>query len=465
MTQLRQAEETRARLAAIVESSDDAIVSEDLDGTIITWNQGASRIFGYAPGEAIGRSITMLAPPDLPDEIPGFLAAVRRGERVGQVETRRRHQDGTLIDVSVTVSPIRDATGRIVGVSKVARDIGDRKRSDGALRTYAARLENLHAIGQAILAARSPEEIAGTALNQLAQLVPCWMGSVVIFDFEAGEARIFASTGGVWDLYPSGVRRILEVVREDELEFLRQGRTSAVADLQEVASMSQVIVVLKARGMRSYVQLPLRHRGRLIGSLNFGSDRPAAYAAEHIEVAREVADLLAIAIWQALLFEEVQSAKGRLEVISCRLIRAEEDERRRIARELHDEIGQALTAAKLEVQRASRQIRSREAKDWLVAGTELIERTLEQVRDISLALRPSLLDDLGLVTALRSLVTGLSRRSGITSQLEAEETIGRLHPDVETTCFRVAQEALTNVERHAQLRGTSGSNWPDRHPC
>jgi PAS domain S-box-containing protein len=127
-------EEAQARLAAIVESSDDAIVSKTLDGIIRSWNAGAERLFGYAPHEAIGQPITLIIPPNRLDEEHEILARIARGERVQHFETVRVSKQGRLIDISLTVSPVRDAAGRIIGASKVARDITDRKRAEGALQ-------------------------------------------------------------------------------------------------------------------------------------------------------------------------------------------------------------------------------------------------------------------------------------------------------------------------------------------
>ncbi len=115
-------------LAAIVESSDDAIVSKNLDGIVSSWNQGAERLFGYSAEEMIGRPISILIPPDRPDEEPEILRRIRRGERLDHFETVRMHKDGSRLDVSVTISPVKDESGEIVGASKVARDIGTEKR-------------------------------------------------------------------------------------------------------------------------------------------------------------------------------------------------------------------------------------------------------------------------------------------------------------------------------------------------
>jgi PAS domain S-box-containing protein len=137
ITEVRAAQQDRLRLAAIVDSSTDAIIGSELDGTIVSWNAGAERLYGYTAEEAIGRTGTMLAPEDRPDEIPGILARISAGEEIEAYETVRRGRDGTLVDVSLNVSPLIDAQGRIVGASAIARDIGDRKHFESKLRFFA----------------------------------------------------------------------------------------------------------------------------------------------------------------------------------------------------------------------------------------------------------------------------------------------------------------------------------------
>jgi PAS domain S-box-containing protein len=134
ITERKQAETARARLAAIVESSDDAIIGKDRDGTIVSWNHGAERIFGYTSDEVIGRSVYMLIPADRVDAERSILERIGRGERVNPFETLGCRKDGTLLDIWLTVSPIADARGRIVGASRTARDITERKRAESALQ-------------------------------------------------------------------------------------------------------------------------------------------------------------------------------------------------------------------------------------------------------------------------------------------------------------------------------------------
>lgn len=137
----RPAGRTALLLSAIVDSSDDAIVSKDLNGAVLSWNKSAERLFGYTAQEAIGRTIAeLIIPEDRQDEEPDILARLRRGERIDHFETVRRRKDGSLLEVSLTISPVREAEGRIIGASKIARDISDRKRAERAIQALNSQL-------------------------------------------------------------------------------------------------------------------------------------------------------------------------------------------------------------------------------------------------------------------------------------------------------------------------------------
>ncbi|MGH7057201.1 MAG: PAS domain S-box protein, partial [Acetobacteraceae bacterium] len=179
VTERRRIERTANRLAAIVEFSDDAMIRKNLDGIIQTWNAGAERMFGYTAEEAIGRPVTILMPPERKDEEPGILARIRRGERVDRYETVRQRKDGSLLDISLSVSPIRDAEGRVVAASKVARDITWRKRAEAVLRESEERKAFLLKLSDALQPLRDPLNVQ----HEVARLLGEYLGASRAFYF------------------------------------------------------------------------------------------------------------------------------------------------------------------------------------------------------------------------------------------------------------------------------------------
>ena len=172
-SEIKRAEEVRARLAAIVESSGDAIIGKDLDGIVSSWNHSAERLFGYSAEEIIGQSINLIIPPDRNNEEIAFLERLRRGDSIDHYETVRMDKGGRYIDVSVTLSPIRDAFGAVVGVSKSVRDITERKRVEEALRSSEQRwATTLQSIGDAVISTDSIGNVE--FMNEVAQNLTGW---------------------------------------------------------------------------------------------------------------------------------------------------------------------------------------------------------------------------------------------------------------------------------------------------
>jgi PAS domain S-box-containing protein len=310
ITERKEAERSTALLAAIVNFSDDAIVSKNLDGVITSWNKAAERMFGYTAEEAVGRNITLIIPPDRQDEEAMILERLKRGEPFEHFETIRVRKDGTSLDVSLTISPVKDSAGRVVGASKVARDISGQKKADVMLRESEEQLRNL-------------------------------AGSL--------ETQVQART-----------------------EELEQRNTEVLKQAQELRELSQ------------------------------------------------------------------------------RLMHSQDEERRHLARELHDSVGQMVTSLGMDL--AIIVQHGRQSLPQLVVAAEdaqrLVRQLSQEIRTVSYLLHPPMLDELGLPGALRLYAQGLGER-GLTVSLSIPKDFGRLSREMEMVIFRIVQECLTNVHRHS----------------
>jgi two-component system CheB/CheR fusion protein len=252
VTARKQAEEAQARLAAIVASSEDAIVSKDLTGVITSWNSGAERLFGYSAQEAVGQPITLLIPQDRLDEEHSILERIRRGEAVEHFDTVRRRKDGTQVDVSVTVSPIRDREGTVVGASKIARDISERMIVEAAVRDSEARYRTLFDLGPVAVYSCDAAGVIETFNRRAAEL---WGRVPVLGDATerfCGSFRMFHPDGR---LMPHDQCPMAEVVA---------GTLSEVRDAEVVIERpdgTPVTVVVNIRPLKN-------QHGQITGAIN-----------------------------------------------------------------------------------------------------------------------------------------------------------------------------------------------------
>jgi signal transduction histidine kinase len=234
----------------------------------------------------------------------------------------------------------------------------------------------------------------------------------------------------------------------------RTGQPQIIHDAAgEVAQLPWPYPELNAGRSRSAIGVPLISDARPIGVLMAAnSSSTGAFSAHDLRVLQPLAVKAANSIENARLYEQVRAGREQLRRLSLQLMEAQEAERRSLAAELHDEIGQVLTAIKTNLQATQLQPDPSTLTRRLQDSIAIVDRALEQVRELALDLRPSLLDDFGLVAALEWLVERLGERSGIRAEFLAEPHDLRLAPAVETAFFRIAQAALTNVERHAQAK-------------
>jgi PAS domain S-box-containing protein len=298
-------------LASIVDSSSDAIVSKTLGGVITSWNAGAERLFGYAANEAIGQHISMLIPLDRRDEEASILMRLSQGKRIEHFDTVRMRKNGTAIEVSLSISPVRDAAGEIIGASKIARDISGRKRVERELHDSEQRFRTL----------------------------------------------------------------------ADALDTQVQFRT------QE-----------------------LRRRN-----------------------------------------EDVLRQSDQLRDLSGRLMRIQDEERRHIARELHDSAGQNLATLGMNLERLEVDAKHDPARlsKSIREAQDLVKVLTKEIRTTSYLLHPPMLDEIGLTCALRWYADGLAERSGLSIELNVPDNLERLAPEMELAIFRLVQECLTNIHRHS----------------
>ncbi len=446
---LREAE---ARYRLLVDSVQDyAIFMLDSAGRVASWNNGAERIKGYHADEIVGHYFAHFF--TIEDQHQGkpeneLQIALTHGRC--EDEGWRVRKDGSRFWASVVLTAIRDEAGHLRGFAKVTRDITARRNTEEALQRNVAQLNILYEISRAILAAQSSTAIAEVTLQRIRLLIPCQHANVVVFDLDADELTVLATDGYPVDGWATGVHLPLDTF--GDIEAFHPGIIRMVQDDLDLAEPPSASLALHAAGLSCYTWMPLGDRDTLIGALMLATDTPDIFMPENLDIIRQVADQLAVAIQSTRLFEEVRSAQERLQGLSHRLMEVQEAERRAIARELHDEIGPELTVVKINLQSLQTIHQHAGLESHLEESINVVERALQQVRTLSLDLRPSLLDDLGLVAALRWYIDRLKLHAGLTIRFVADPPDMRLLPMLETACFRVAQEALTNVVRHARAR-------------
>jgi PAS domain S-box-containing protein len=300
ISERKRAEAATARLAAIVESSDDAIITKDLNGIITSWNRGAQQIFGYEPKEVIGQSVTVLMPPERLNEEPDILQRIRDGEKIDHYETVRRRKNGTLLNISLSVSPIADANGNIIGASKIARDITARKRSE-------ERLHLLWEVAAIMLSTDNP----GAMVQELFAKVSQHLSVDTCFNYivnAAGDALQLMAYAGI----PDATARSIEWLEfgEDICGSVALHRRPIVTThIQQ--SDDPKIQLLKSFGIQAYTCNPLLVENRLMGTLSFGSRTKNQFDAEEVTFFETLCQYVTTSYERLQLVEQLREADRR----------------------------------------------------------------------------------------------------------------------------------------------------------
>ncbi|MFQ4137951.1 PAS domain S-box protein [Nodosilinea sp. PGN35] len=447
--------ESETRFRATFEQAAVGIAHVAPDGLLLWLNPALGEILGYFHYELIGESLQGMIHPDDRAIDQRYRDEMLQGQRQSFTwQQRYCCQDRRLIWASLTVSLVRDSMQQPKYFIVVMQDITPAKQAETTLQQYAHRLRGLHDMDRAILTNFEPQDIAQSALQLLSQLLRCPQGMVALFDQDLQRGEILADTGvqrpATMPLFPQ--RLVLPLGEFVLAQGPRPAAVLRVHSAQQLPSLPTILQRFTATPIQAVMTIPLVVNGDVIGEITLTSPHPAHFSDGHEEVAQEVADHLAIALQNARLFEQVRHDRARLHALSSQLLEAQETERRFLAHELHDEVGQALTAVKLNLHRLDRITDNPRASEPLQDCLTIVDGALQQVRNLSLDLRPSMLDDLGLVPALRWYLNRHADRTGLQVTLACDPPPEGLPLSTETACFRIVQEALTNIARHAQAQ-------------
>jgi PAS domain S-box-containing protein len=389
---LRDSEE---RYRDLVENSHELICTHALDGTILSINQAVLELLGYSPNEVTETmSIRDFLAPEVRDQFEGYIAQIlKEGAAIGTMLVQTRSGERRLLEY---YNSLRTEGVAVPIVRGIARDVTERRRAEKALRESEERYRELFENSRDAIYVH---DMRGryTSVNRAAEEL-------------SGYAREEIIGRPFWDFVAP--------------EFVRQARAYLCQKLEEVAATNYEVEILTKNGRR----IPVEVNSRLIYQNGVA-----------IGVQGTARDI-----------RERKRTQAALQNYSQRLVQAQETERRNIARELHDEIGQVLTAIKINLHTVRDAGEAEGCRSRIDESMAIVDEAITQVRELSLNLHPALLDDLGLTAALRWYVDQFAQRTGIKTEFVSDIDGPRLTHGLEVACFRIAQEALTNIARHAR---------------
>jgi PAS domain S-box-containing protein len=366
----------------------------------------------------VGQSITMIIPPELLHEEADIMRKLRTGERIEHFETIRMTKAGRRFNVSVTISPVKDIRGRIVGASKIARDITKLKEIEAASRLNEERLLAAFSQTYSFLVFVTTDGTIQEANR--AAIEGCG------FTREQVIGRKF------WEPWWGPL--------SDEVKKLRDAVTRAAAG----ENVREECYYCRSDGSVHYAD-------RTVTPVRDENGRVVMLVASGIDITEQKALRDKLEQRVQVRTQELERSNTSLRQLSARLLQTQDEERRRIARELHDSIGQLLAALSMNISTVAleKYHLSPTAQGCVKENEELVTRISDEIRTMSYLLHPPLLDEIGLESALKDYVDGFGERSKIAVRLDMAQDFGRLSKEAEIALFRVVQECLTNIHRHS----------------
>jgi PAS domain S-box-containing protein len=439
--------ESEARYRLLADASSDVIWTCDLDFNLTYINPAITRLTGFTPQESMRQTFAkMFTPASLERARALSVEALTRAQSstgtessawssVAELEMNRK--DGTTVCTETCINFVLDTEGKPQAIIGVTRDISERKRAEAEREAQrrAADLALLYDKTRDLGTHLDLPVLIPTLLQRASELLPITCGAIFLFDAARNEFELSQTWG-------------IAMKPNCRVALMDAALTNDSLTLSPLPPTDPFLLPVTAPQMR----VTLKYADQVLGVLVIaGASNTLAFTQADTNLLSLFAERAAAAIYNARMFENVRISRERAQALSHQLLTAQETERRAIARELHDEIGQALTGVQLNLQMLNDVIDS-ENQDTLEETMHAIELVLEQVRDLSRTLRPSMLDDFGLAPALKWYLERQAKRAGFQAEFHADLAEPRLPEEVETVCFRVAQEALTNVVRHAHAR-------------
>ncbi|WP_300341767.1 GAF domain-containing protein [Accumulibacter sp.] len=453
--QERRIEELATTLSALVEGSTDCIFAKDADGRYVLCNHAFEQLLGRSREEILGRRDDALFAAEVAARFRADDQRVAAADATETIEEEFGGVDGSR--TFLTTKGCLKIAGELRGVFAIARDISARKNAELRLRRLSGFYNALAQTNHAIMHAESADELLARACQIVVDhggVSGAWIG---LLD-AAGWLRV-AAEHGMAKTYLGGLRISIDGQQEEGHgpvgTAMRAGSIAVCNDYLADPRTRPWQERARMAGISASAALPVRRGGEVVGAFCLYAGQAGFFDQALIELLGELASDISFALdnfdadsRRQRAEADLRSARDRLHELSARLIGVQEAERRRLARDLHDDIGQNLTMIKIVLHGLARWGAGGDAEAVREAG-EIADRTLQRVRALSVALRPPQLDDLGLVPALRAHLDSTCRHAGIKATLVAEGCPAHFPEEIGIACFRIAQEALNNVVRHA----------------